>query len=211
MKTNDLIAALSADVAVVPAFNRILAGAIGIACAAAIAGFTLTLGPRADLVAAAGTWRFLFKLTVMLVLVATALPVLWRTGRPDADLGRWGVLPVTAPLLLAAGVGLEFLLRAPADWSTIAVGSNALLCLTAIPLLSIAPLVALLLALKRSAPARPGKAGACAGLVAAGVAATLYALHCFDDSPIFVAIWYSLGIIVVTLVAALVGLRFLRW
>jgi len=211
VKTRDLIAALSADVAGAPVFSRILSGAIAIACGAAIIGFVVTLGPRADLADAAGTWRFLFKLAVVLTLVVTALPLLWSAGRPDADPGRRSLLPLVAPVLLVAGVGVEFLLLAPAEWRTVAVGSNALLCLSAIPLLSIAPLVILLLALKGSAPVRPGMAGACAGLVSASVAAALYALHCFDDSPLFVVIWYSLGIGVVTLVAALAGLRFLRW
>ena len=40
----------------------------------------------------------------------------------------------------------------------------------------------------------PSLAGAVAGLAAGGVAATLYAAHCTDDSPLFVATWYTLAI-----------------
>jgi hypothetical protein len=53
--------------------------------------------------------------------------------------------------------------------------------------------------------------GAVAGLLAGGLAATLYATHCPDDSPLFVAIWYSLAIALVVLAGAVVGRRVLRW
>ena len=58
---------------------------------------------------------------------------------------------------------------------------------------------------------RPRLAGAVCGLVAAGIAATFYALHCDDDSPLFVAVWYTLGIGIVTTMSAVIGGRVLRW
>ena len=48
-------------------------------------------------------------------------------------------------------------------------------------------------------------------MLAAACGATLYAFHCFDDSPLFVATWYSLAAIPVVAVGALAGYRFLRW
>jgi hypothetical protein len=44
-----------------------------------------------------------------------------------------------------------------------------------------------------------------------GLAGTLYALHCPDDSPLFVGIWYVLAAAIVTLAGALCGARLLRW
>jgi hypothetical protein len=58
---------------------------------------------------------------------------------------------------------------------------------------------------------KPVLAGATAGLVASGVGSMLYALTCPDDSPLFVATWYSIAILLVTSVAAGVGRRLLRW
>jgi hypothetical protein len=69
----------------------------------------------------------------------------------------------------------------------------------------------MLVALRRGAPLRPGIAGAVAGLCAGGLGAALYATHCIDDSPLFVAVWYSLAIAVVSLVGAVAGSRMLRW
>jgi hypothetical protein len=53
--------------------------------------------------------------------------------------------------------------------------------------------------------------GAAAGLGAGGLGAALYALHCSDDSPLFVAAWYSLAISIVAFAGASAGPRFLRW
>ena len=91
------------------------------------------------------------------------------------------------------------------------LGSNSLICLSVIPLLSLAPLVAVLTILRSGAPASPMLAGAGAGLLAATCGATLYAFHCFDDSPLFVATWYSLAALPVIAVGALAGRRLLRW
>jgi hypothetical protein len=50
-----------------------------------------------------------------------------------------------------------------------------------------------------------------AGLLAAGLGATLYASHCADDSPLFVMVWYSLATAFVAAVGAFVGRRVLRY
>jgi hypothetical protein len=38
----------------------------------------------------------------------------------------------------------------------------------------------------------------------------MYAAHCTDDSPLFVATWYTLATALVTAIGALLGVRFLR-
>jgi hypothetical protein len=88
---------------------------------------------------------------------------------------------------------------------------NASHCLALIPLFSALPAAFLLWALRRAAPARPGLAGTVAGLTAGGLGASLYAISCPVDSPLFVATWYSLAIGAVTAVCYLVGRRWLRW
>ena len=54
-------------------------------------------------------------------------------------------------------------------------------------------------------------AGAVAGLAAGGIAAAIYAWHCPDDSPLFLATWYSLAIAIVVAAGFLLGRRLLRW
>jgi hypothetical protein len=48
-------------------------------------------------------------------------------------------------------------------------------------------------------------------LVAGGLGATIYAAYCIEDSPLFLATWYTLAIAIVSIVGAAVGSRALRW
>jgi hypothetical protein len=91
------------------------------------------------------------------------------------------------------------------------IGKNSWMCMTAIPVLSLPILAGALIGLRHGAPARPAVAGAVAGLLSAGLAATLYASHCTDDSPLFVATWYTLATALVTAVGALAGSKLLKW
>src|SRR6267378_973128 len=72
-------------------------------------------------------------------------------------------------------------------------------------------LAAALIGLRHGAPTRPAVTGAIAGLLSAGLAATLYASHCTDDSPLFVAAWYTIATALVTAIGALAGSRVLRF
>ncbi|HUJ03620.1 MAG TPA: NrsF family protein [Rhizomicrobium sp.] len=212
MKTDDLIATLATDA---PQKDANPARALGVAVAigALVAGtsFMLTLGPRPDFTSAMHTMRFDFKFVVTLVLAASAVFVASRAMRPEARLGGIRFVLLTAPLLLAAAVILE-LIAVPRDlWMTKLIGQNMRFCTSFIPLFSIGPLALMLWAFRRGAPENPVRAGALAGLVAGGLGAAFYAAHCVDDSPLFVATWYSLAIAFVTGIGALSGAKLLRW
>ena len=170
----------------------------------------LILHPRTDIPQALFTVPFVFKLVLMVSLAGTSAFFLVETARPVPARRRRRFL-LLAPLLLAGAVIIE-LATAPLEaWPRRLVGHNAAHCLTLIPLLSVLPLACLLNALRRGAPRSPGLAGATAGLVAGGVAAAVYALTCPDDSPLFIATWYSMAIAIVTALSAYAGSRFLRW
>jgi hypothetical protein len=47
--------------------------------------------------------------------------------------------------------------------------------------------------------------------ICGAIGAALYATHCPDDSPLFVAAWYSLAIGFTAAIGALAGSRLLRW
>jgi hypothetical protein len=96
-------------------------------------------------------------------------------------------------------------------WGTRVIGTNAVHCLTLVPLFSIAPLAALLFAMRAGASQNPRLSGALAGAAAAAIGATLYAANCPDDSPLFVASWYPLATLIVVAVGAVAGDRLLRW
>jgi hypothetical protein len=152
-------------------------------------------------------WKFVDTIALA---VPTSLLAL-RLLRPGAKLG-WVAIALAAPIVALGGSVAMELMMIPRDlWLTKLIGSNALHCLTVIPLLSIAPLAALLFVMRAGAPASPRLAGAVAGLAAAAMSATLYASNCTDDSPLFVATWYVLATAIVTAVGAFLGDRLLRW
>jgi hypothetical protein len=159
----------------------------------------------------AGDPRFLFKFVVTLTLALTALMLGFRLARPGVDTKWLERALLIAPMLLVGGVLIELLTVSASFWSAKLIGSNFKLSLIFIPLLAAPLLAAGLLALRHGAPSRPSFAGAVAGLMAGGFGATLYAANSTDDSPLFVATWYSLAVIAVAIIGALLGRKVLRW
>ena len=131
--------------------------------------------------------------------------------RPDAVLRGWAWLLAIPVGLLVVGIACEMMLPQRLPMMTRLIGSNSRVCMTAIPLLSLPLLAGALIGLRRGAPTRPAVAGAVAGMLSAGLAATLYASHCTDDSPLFVMTWYSIATALVAAIGALVGSKVLRF
>jgi hypothetical protein len=126
-------------------------------------------------------------------------------------IGYWRWSPIAAPILLIVAAIAELLTMPESTWAARWIGVNISQCVTLIPLMASAPLACLLFALRQGAPKHPGAAGAIAGLVSSGIAATFYASHCTDDSPLFVITWYPLASALVVSVGYFAGSRFLRW
>ncbi len=186
-----------------------LAIAALVAAATALGFMVLTIGLRPDFAAAAGTLLFSQKLVLMATLSIAALALLRASARPEADLPKSVlVIPV---LIFLFGIGHELATQAPAAYGARLVGRNSSLCLVAIPLMAAAPLAIFLAAMTRAAPRSAMQAGALAGFAAGTIAALFYAMHCTDDSPLFVAAWYSVGIALMTAVGAGLGRRLLAW
>jgi hypothetical protein len=213
VKTGDLIRALAADSEVHPMPpGRALALALIPGVAIALGLHFAVLGLRPHLLTLLGEPRLLFKLCLTFSLVALSRPLVLRLVRPGAGVRRAALMLAIVPASLLAAANLAELLAVPAaEWGQRLVGTNAIFCLKSIPFLAAAPLVAALLALRQGAPEHPALAGAAAGLFAGAIGAALYATHCPDDSPLFVAAWYSLAIAFVVAIGAAAGRRLFRW
>jgi hypothetical protein len=213
MKTEDLIKAIAADAeSVEPPIARTLALAVGAGTLISALVFLGLFGIRDNFIDSIETsLRFVFKFILTLSVAIPAFVLVRGLARPDfkPDNKMWWL--ALAPTVLAVGVLAE-LFALPADaWKANMIGHNSVFCMIVIPMLSLAPLAAVIYALRRGAPTHPIIAGAVGGLLSAGIAATLYASHCPDDSPLFLAAWYSIGVILMTGIGALLGSRILRW
>lgn len=211
MKTDAFILALSADTMPPPSLRRRIGGAMFVGASLSAVLFLLLLGPRPDMLSALHSWRFDLKFLDTFGLLIPAFGLCFWLSRPEVRPQVWRIGVVLPLLVLMLGVGIELASVPPALWEKRMIGHNARDCLTIIPLLALPPLVLLLTALRLGAPQNPSLTGMLAGLAATGVAATLYASHCVDDSPLFVATWYPLASLIVASLGAFLGRYWLRW
>jgi hypothetical protein len=211
METDRLIRTLAADNAYrARPVGFVLALALLAAAPFSVAMFFAELGIRPDAMTAMRNPFFDLKFLVTLALAISAMAVSLHLSRPEASAHGWAWLLVIPVGLLVAGLASEMMMPQQLPVMTRLIGGNSRICLTAVPLMSLPLLAAALIGLRHGAPSRPALTGAIAGLLSAGLAATLYASHCTDDSPLFVATWYTIATALVTAIGALVGSRVLR-
>ena len=212
MDTDQLIRTLTADN---PHRARpvgfVLALALLAAAPVSLLMFFAELGVRPDVMTAMHNPFFDLKFAVTLALAAAAITIALHLSRPEASLRGWVWLLIIPAGLLVGGISGEMMVPQRLPMMTRLVGSNSKVCMTAIPMMSLPLLAASLVGLRHGAPTRPAAAGAMAGLLSAALAATVYASHCTDDSPLFVATWYSLATALVTALGALLGSKLLRF
>ena len=212
MKTDDLVAMLSTNVE--PVGRGLVGRTISIAVAAgaviALGIMLVMLGVRADLTSHAAVF-LLLKVAFALAVVGVAMRYLTRLARPGAGRGI-SPLVIALPFAAIALFGAISLGVAPSShWNRMILGDQWLECLLSIPIIAIVPFAITIFAVRRAAPTNLVRTGAVAGLVAGGVSAIAYALHCTDDSLPFVAVWYGGTIVLCTLAGAALGPRLLRW
>jgi hypothetical protein len=211
MKTDALIEMLARDAGPAPralAARRLspaAAGGLVISAVVAVAWFGAIPAP---MFATAVPW------TKMAYAASLALAAAWltaRLSRPAAATGRpWRA---TAGVLLAmALVGGASLVATPADARLGALlGHSWATCPWSVLALSMPALAAALWAVRGLAPTQARTTGFAAGLLAGSVGAFGYSLSCPEASPAFVAVWYTLGIVLTAGVGAVLGPRVLRW
>ena len=212
MKTRELIDALAADATVpTPLWNRratiLISG--GLIFSALI--FLIFLGIRPDMSVAISDphviFKFLFSGSVI-VFTGFLTSALLKPGQDLASTLKWIALPFTT---LVIGV-IGQMMTSPAHFLLSGlIGRYPDACLRNIPILAAGPLICLMLIGRRGAPIYPQFAGLIIGTLSGGLGALLYALHCPDDSALFVATWYSLAILITSLIGLVVGARVLRW
>ena len=166
----------------------------------------MLIGVRSDLVNLVQNGSLPFKLTSTLLLAYGGFIITKRTMQPDAPAPS---LTTLLPGVVLLGIG------ATMDHSGLSVlGASSIsvpACVGAILMLSAPALFIVLGTLKSGAPTRPSIAGAAAGLLSGALGAAAYALACKNDGGLFVAVWYSAAILMMTGLGAVVGRRALAW
>lgn len=213
MKTDELIALLARDAAPVKrGALPMRIGMLAIAGAVAALGILVAwLGIRPDLSEAVTGSTYWMKTLYTLGVGIAGFMLAERLSRPGAK-GRIGWALAGFFALAIVGIAVSQLMATSPEgiWAAV-MGSSWDKCPWRILVLSLPGLAAILWTMRSFAPTRPALAGAAAGLLAGGIAATVYGLHCQEIAAPFVALWYSLGMILSAILGSLIGSRLLRW
>jgi hypothetical protein len=212
MSTDELIALLARGGGM-PQEAPVRRHGLAVASAAVASALLMAsmLGVRADLATAAELPMFWLKLAFPGALAGVALVAMIRLSRPGARLaGLPGLLalPLLAVWLIA---GAALVHAEPASRTALLFGQSWQSCPFIIAALSAPGLFAALWALKGLAPTRLALAGAAAGVLSGALGALAYALHCPEMAAPFLALWYSLGMLIPAAAGALLGRVLLRW
>lgn len=213
MKTEQLIDLLSTNLE--PVDTDKLTRSLSVATVAGLVLASLicivVLGMRPDL-NNPGVLGFLFiKIGFAAVVSILGWRLLLNHSRPDGE-NHSRILSAGIPFAALLALALLNLILVPAShWDHLVRGERLLQCVLSIPIMAVVPFAGIVWALRNAAPTNLPRAGALAGLVAGGIGAMAYALHCPNDSLPFVAFWYGGAIVLCTLAGAALGPRLLRW
>jgi hypothetical protein len=211
MRTDDMIDLLVQDLPNQPKpVSMILLRWWPSAAALAGVGFLALTGVRPDLVTA-GLAPTLLKLMLGALIALAAISGALDLSRPEVRAPSASKWLIAVAVFLGLMVTTDLLRHGLDDWGARLFGKGVVTCLTLVPTLAALPLIACLTALRRGATTEPMTAGALAGLASAGLAILAYGLFCNEDSPLFIATWYSLAALIVGLAGAALGRAMLRW
>lgn len=211
MRTDTLISLLARSAGPAPrqlVVRRIgIAAALGLFVSVSLVFFIMGALP-ASVFYTPAPW---VKLAYGAGLLAPALILAGRLARPGMRQGGWGYLPwvVVCAMWMAGAANITLApsgLRAP-----VLFGQTWLACPWMVLAFSLPSMVAMFWALKGLAPTHLRFAGFAAGLAAGASGALAYSLACPEASTTFVAVWYTLGIGLSTLLGGALGPRLLRW
>jgi len=213
MQTDELIDLLAADVAPVAKYAVVRRLALGAGAGTIVVLLLVVswLSLRPDLARAVTGAFFWIKAAYTAALGAAGFWAVERLGRPGTSATRpagFGALILLMFVLAALLQGLS--LSGPARLIAVQ-GVSWTVCTRNIVILAAPLLVITLLLVRQLAPTRPVAAGFAAGAFSGGLAATLYGLHCPEATFVFVALWYTLGVVISGGIGAALGRWALRW
>lgn len=211
MKTDDLIAMLSTQAGPAPKVSilmrllpaSIAGGLVSVFLVLAILGLIPT-----PMFAEIAPWIKIFYSSTLALTAAFLMAKLSRPGSSSTQLIKTLVCMVS----LMASVGLiSYLLTPERERTTALLGHSWLVCPWFILALSLPLLVGSFWTVKGLAPTQLSLTGGACGLFSGSMAALAYALACTETATPFIAVWYTLGIVLCSALGALLGPKLLNW
>jgi hypothetical protein len=213
MKTRDLVTRLASDISPVErnAVPKLLNRALMLGLASSTVLLVALYGVRSDMPELILTTMFWVRLVFPLAIIAAAMKLAERLGRPGAPL-KFAWFAVALPIvtmLLAAG---SILMATPPGYRLqLMLGTTWRTTTASVVVLSFPSLTAMMHAMKQLAPTRLALAGAGAGLLAGAQGLLVYSLYCSEMAVPFWGVWYVLAIAITTVIGAAIAPHCLRW
>ena len=214
MKTEELIRLLAAQARTVspPQFHLRVTRMLVLPSLLSAVALVMVWGINPALNAFAHTSTFWVKEIWIAALILGTWPLVLRLARPGVSAGRypqlllaaWGTMAALGLWQLSSSSNTTGLDQA---W----LGTSWQVCSVSIVLLALPLLAALMGVLRDMAPTRPAWCGAVAGLLAGGLAALIYSLHCPETAFAFLSVWYAAGMLAVGALGAVLGAKLLHW
>lgn len=173
-------------------------------------------GVRPDMPQAMGLVSFWWKCMgiggLALLAGAAALVSLDPAASDRPWLARlWQGIGLALALMLVIGLMIEPGAREGTSLAGRLQWREGLDCMTSVAILSIPPMLALGVLMRRGASVQPARTALAAGLAAASFGAFVFAFHCPHNDALYVAAWYGGTIAVVAGLARLILPRLARW
>ncbi len=213
MRTESLVDRLSKDLRPVRRRNMAREALLLLLLAAVEVAAFLGMGfMRPDMPVAMEAPSFWWKLTSMGLIAVLGAGVAILSGDPVRSPRRglcWILLCIVAIfasgwLIDAAGNGWADLLRR-LDWT------QGVQCVWKMVVLSIPPAVALGILIRRAAPTDRAGTALAAALSSAAWGAFVFVFACPSDDPLYIAVWYTVGCSIVTILGRAILIRVSRW
>jgi hypothetical protein len=212
-RSNDIIDSLVADLQPVPRHALQRRFAIGIAVGLGIS-FLIQIsvfGYRHDMPYSFLLPAFWMKSVYNAALALTGFFGLFALAHPDGSAHR-SFLLAAAIFVVMAAIGMLQLSMTPVEsHHALIMGVSSLHCPFLILGFALPVFAGNVWILRRAAPTNLRLAGFVAGLAAGAAGAWVYSWFCNENGMAFVAIWYTLGILLCGLLGALSGKKLLRW
>ena len=213
MRTESLVDHLSQNLRPVRRRSVIREALLLLLLAVVEGGVFLAMGfMRPDMPVAMEAPSFWWKLTSMGLIAVLGASVATLSADPVRSPRRglrWILallvaIFATGWLIDASGHGLADLARR-LDWQ------QGLQCVWKMIALSIPPAVALGVLIRRGAPTDRAGTALAAGLSSAAWGAFVFVFACPSDDPLYIAVWYTVGCSIVTILDRAILIRLSRW
>lgn len=190
----------------------LVAGAALLSLVVALAISFFWLAPRNDLAfpLLAANHIFLLKIFFTVGVAVSILPVVCDTCIPGRRFNSAFLLAVV-PFVVIAILAIHEIAVLPTRAAGEHLDRSWLDCLWQIPSLAAPAFIILAVTARHFAPTNLKHAGFFIGLLAGGIGAIGYTLHCHHDSLAFVGIAYTSAIAEMAILGGLIGPRVLQW